>query len=140
MGLMCEGKAAIYLRVATTDQVAIDMQKEKVLRFAAAQGIVNPVCYADNGYNGLNLDRPGLSRLQADIFAGKIQTVIALDEMRIGRELLLVGEWMEGAKKMGVRILYLNSRDYSREDEIRKQLAEAIDRALSRRRKSFAKE
>ncbi len=136
---MCEGKAAIYLRIETTDQAAIDTQKEKVLRFTAAQGIVNPVCYSDYGYDGLNLDRPGLSQLLQDIFAGKIQTVIALYERRVGREYMLTGEWTEGTKKMGVRILFLDARDYSREDEIRKQLAEAIDRALSRRRNSFAK-
>ena len=44
--------------------------------------------YIDDGYSGINFDRPGFERMIEDIEAGKISTVITKDISRLGREFI----------------------------------------------------
>ena len=47
--------------------------------------------YIDDGYSGLNFDRPAFKRLIADIELGKINLVITKDLSRLGRNYLQTG-------------------------------------------------
>jgi DNA invertase Pin-like site-specific DNA recombinase len=51
--------------------------------------------YIDDGYSGLNFDRPAFKRLIADIELGKINLVITKDLSRLGRDYLQTGYYTE---------------------------------------------
>lgn len=51
--------------------------------------------YVDDGWSGLNFDRPDFNRMLDDIEAGKIDVVITKDLSRLGRDHLKVGHFTE---------------------------------------------
>jgi DNA invertase Pin-like site-specific DNA recombinase len=51
--------------------------------------------YIDDGYTGLNFDRPDFKRLLKDIEAGKINMVITKDLSRLGRDYIQTGHYVE---------------------------------------------
>lgn len=103
-----KGQAAIYCRVASKDDWAIERQLETMRNFAADKGYTDCAEYSDNGESGHTLNRPALSRLNADMSAGKIQTVLVMDTSRIGRGIALIVTWLEMAKALGVEVTSLN--------------------------------
>ncbi len=50
--------------------------------------------YIDNGYSGVNFDRPEFQRLIYDIESGKINCVVVKDLSRLGRDYISVGEYL----------------------------------------------
>ena len=98
-------KVAIYCRVASEDNLAIESQRESLCRFAAAQGHEDCTEYLDNGESGLSFDRPAFSRLHRDMLAGEIQAIFVLSISRIGRDLFSTMKWLNQAKVLGVEII-----------------------------------
>ena len=47
--------------------------------------------YVDDGYSGLNFNRPGFQRMIQDIQSGKINLVITKDLSRLGRNYIETG-------------------------------------------------
>lgn len=87
---------ALYERLSRDDEQCGDSnsivnQKQMLEEYAARNGFMNCVHYTDDGYSGGTFDRPGWKRLMEDIEAGLVQTVIAKDMSRIGRNYLEVG-------------------------------------------------
>ena len=117
-------KAACYCRVASPDKYAMQRQKEKLLRFARGQGIEGIVVFTDNGYSGLNFDREGFARLEADIGAGKIRAVITSDISRIARNYFLASDWVEKVEKAGVKLIFVNHPDNDLQSKIRHRLSD----------------
>lgn len=101
-------RVAVYCRVATADQLTLKAQKEALQQYAAQLGYERPLFYLDNGYSGLNLDRPAFLKLDADIQAGHIGTVIVRNIDRIGRNTLDVMPWIDKLTKMGIELLTLD--------------------------------
>mgnify|MGYP003701564603 FL=1 len=117
-------KVAVYCRVASPDKYAMQRQKEKLLRFAREQGIEGIVVFTDNGYSGLNFDRGGFARLEADIGAGKIRAVITSDISRIARNYFLASDWVEKVEKAGVKLIFVNHPDNDLQSKIRHRLSD----------------
>ena len=91
---------ALYERLSRDDEQCGDSnsivnQKQMLETYAAQNGFANCVHYTDDGYSGGTFDRPGWKRLIEDIEAGIVQTVIAKDMSRIGRNYLEVGYYTE---------------------------------------------
>ena len=87
---------ALYERLSRDDEQSGDSnsivnQKQMLEEYAARNGFTNCVHYTDDGYSGGSFDRPGWKRLMEDIEEGTVQTVIAKDMSRIGRNYLEVG-------------------------------------------------
>lgn len=73
--------------------------------------------YADNGFSGMNYNRPGFQRMMEDLRSGKIDCVIVKDISRFGRHFLLTSEYVERTlPKMGVRLICINDH-YDSADE-----------------------
>lgn len=51
--------------------------------------------YVDDGYSGLNFNRPGFQRMLQDIDNGKIDIVITKDLSRLGRDYIMTGQYTE---------------------------------------------
>lgn len=100
-----EKKTAIYCRVASADQLSLETQKDRLCGYAADNGYDNIDFYMDNGYSGLNYDRPAFSRLEADIQAGIVEAVIVRDVTRIGRNILDTVQWIERLRDKGIAFI-----------------------------------
>ena len=87
-------RCAIYCRVSTPGQLngsftSLDSQKGYCEAFVKSQAGKGWHCvpdeYADPGFSGTTLDRPGLKKLLADVDNGKIDTVVVYRFDRISR-------------------------------------------------------
>ena len=59
---------AYYFRAALqTDTLYLDNQMQKLLYHASQNGIATFALYVDNGYNGLNFDRPAFSLMHLGV-------------------------------------------------------------------------
>lgn len=102
-----ENTTAIYCRVARKDDEALASQESLLRRYAEKNGYENVTVYSDNGYVGLNYDRPAFKQLQADIKSGKIRTVLVKDISRITRNGFDLHEWVfkHQQEKFGVKLI-----------------------------------
>lgn len=64
-------------------------------QYAKEHGFLVVEIYVDDGWSGLNFDRPDFNRMLDDIEAGKIDVVITKDLSRLGRDHLKVGHFTE---------------------------------------------
>ena len=73
------------------EPVSIQTQKMMVEKYCRNNNFTIKEVYIDDGYSGLNFDRPAFKRLIADIELGKINLVITKDLSRLGRNYLQIG-------------------------------------------------
>jgi DNA invertase Pin-like site-specific DNA recombinase len=90
---------ALYYRSArkNTDTLNLDNQMQKLLCCAKARELSCFMLYADNGANGLALDRPAFNAMREDIGTGRISNIVVADVGRIGRGIMPVlqfDEWI----------------------------------------------
>ncbi len=80
-------RTAIYLRVSTLDQEkGLKSQERAIKQFTDQHSLPNIKWYKDR-VSGATTDRPAFNRLQKDIFAGKVATVVCWKMDRISRSL-----------------------------------------------------
>lgn len=77
------------------DSNSITHQKELLAEYANTHGFINYRFYVDDGYSGVNFERPEFKRLIADMENGLIGTIIVKDMSRLGRNYLMVGQYTE---------------------------------------------
>lgn len=77
------------------DSESIKTQVTMLTQYAKEHGFVVVEIYKDDGYSGLNFDRPDFNRMLDDIEAGKLDVVITKDLSRLGRDHLQVGHFTE---------------------------------------------
>ncbi len=88
--------AAIYCRLSQDDgdlgeSGSIQTQKSILTRYCKENHIAIGEYYWDDGWTGMNFNRPDFKRMMADIEDGKINTVIVNDLSRFGREYAEMG-------------------------------------------------
>ncbi|WP_373207060.1 recombinase family protein [Coprococcus phoceensis] len=110
-------QAAVYLRLSREDgdvadggkQVSnsIANQKELVFDYLKSHPEIEVVStYTDDGYSGVNFERPDFQRMLSDIREAKINCVIVKDLSRFGRNYIESGRYIEKIFPMlGVRFI-----------------------------------
>ena len=93
-------ETAIYCRLSLDDgslgkSGSIQTQKMMLEKYCRDNNFTIKEVYIDDGYSGLNFDRPAFKRLIADIESGKINLVITKDLSRLGRDYLQTGYYTE---------------------------------------------
>lgn len=93
-------KAGIYCRLSKDDlqegeSSSIVTQKSILLDYCAAQNYEVYKVYVDDGYSGLNFNRPGFQELLADVESGAINMVLTKDLSRLGRDYIMTGYYSE---------------------------------------------
>lgn len=78
-------RAALYCRLSKDDMLqgdseSIKTQKAMLTQYAKEHSFLVVEIYVDDGYSGLNFDRPSFNRMLDDIEAGKIDVVITKDD------------------------------------------------------------
>lgn len=92
--------AGLYCRLSRDDcqpgeSVSIGTQRSMLLDFCEENGYEVFNIYVDDGYSGLNFERPGFKCLLNDIEQGKINMVITKDLSRLGRDYIMTGYYSE---------------------------------------------
>ena len=90
--------ATAYARTSKddSDSSSIENQIELIRNYIKAIPDIHLVSEReDNGYSGIDFDRPDFREMMKDIEAGKINCVIVKDLSRLGRNYIEVGEYME---------------------------------------------
>lgn len=82
MGIL---RTALYCRLSKDDMAqgdseSIKTQKAMLAQYAREHGFLVVETYVDDGWSGLNFDRPDFNRMLDDIEAGKIDVVITKDD------------------------------------------------------------
>ena len=83
--------AGLYLRLSKDDEqqgesVSIGTQRSILNNYCVQQGFEVCKTYVDDGYSGLNFNRPGFQEMLEDIRLGLINMVITKDLSRLGRD------------------------------------------------------
>lgn len=91
---------ALYARLSKDDELQGDSnsivnQKNFLEQYAKEHFFSNTLFYADDGYTGVDFNRPQIQKLFQDVQAGLIGTVIVKDLSRFGRNHLMVGYYTE---------------------------------------------
>lgn len=111
---------AYYFRAALqTDTLYLENQMQKLLYHATQNGVAAFALYADNGYSGLNFDRPAFSLMQQDMKNGRLEKIVVTSLDRISRNSLDVIAFADCAAGMGVSLEAINgdhaALDWSRQ-------------------------
>ena len=100
---------AYYFRAAQQiDTLYLDNQMQKLLYHASQNGIAAFALYVDNGYNGLNFNRPAFSLMQQDMSDGRISKIVATSLDRISRYSLDVLAFADYAVSTGISLETIN--------------------------------
>ena len=91
---------ALYSRLSRDDELAgesnsITNQKAMLAEYAAKNGFTNIRHFSDDGFSGVNFERPAWKEMIAEIEAGRVSAVLAKDMSRVGREYLQTGFYTE---------------------------------------------
>lgn len=90
---------AIYLRVSTDiqaqDGYGLDFQFDAIKKYVQAYDIPNPVVFVDDGYTGMNEDRPAFQKLNQLMDAGKVKLIITYSLDRIGRTQMIILKFLK---------------------------------------------
>ena len=82
---------ALYERLSRDDDLAgesnsITNQKKYLEDYAQKNGFKNIRHFTDDGFSGVNFNRPGFQSLIKEVEAGDVETLIVKDMSRLGRK------------------------------------------------------
>lgn len=116
-------QAGLYCRLSKDDDqhgesVSIATQRSILTAFCLDNDYEICDVYIDDGYSGLNFERPGFRRLLRDVEAGRINMVLTKDLSRLGRDYIMTGYYSElYFPSQGVRYIALNDNFDSEKQE-----------------------
>lgn len=92
--------AALYCRLSKDDEscgesVSIGTQRSILTEYCQQHGYSIYKVYIDDGYSGLNFNRPGFKELLEDVERGAVNMVITKDLSRLGRDYIMTGYYSE---------------------------------------------
>ena len=94
-------KIGLYIRLSREDgdnleSYSVSNQRDILLSFIKdKKDFIYVDEYIDDGYSGSNFDRPSWNRLIRDINNKKLNTIITKDLSRMGRDYILMGNYIE---------------------------------------------
>ena len=124
---------ALYERLSRDDEMqgesnSITNQKKYLEEYAKAQGFKNIRHFTDDGYSGVDFNRPGFQSLIAAVEAGEVDIVCVKDMSRFGRNYLKVGFYTEIMfPEKGVRFIAINNGvDSANPSAARRKVADGL--------------
>lgn len=107
-------RAAIYCRLSKDDELqgesaSIANQRDMLETYCEKQGWEVVAVFQDDGYTGLNMERPDLKRMLKAIERKQVNLVVTKDLSRLGRNYLQTGQLIEDFfPRNGVRYIAMN--------------------------------
>ena len=115
MGKLNSYNACIYARLSRDDGDKLESdsiinQKALIRDFLSKHPEIHEVSEkTDDGYSGVNFDRPAFQEMMDDIRSGKINCVVVKDLSRFGRNYIEAGNYIERVFPfLGVRFIAIN--------------------------------
>ena len=108
------GKTALYCRFSKDDGFEQDSdsivhQKMLLERYAFENGYYDYTVFTDDGYSGVDFNRPAFIQMLQEIESGNIVRVIVKDMSRFGRNVTLVGQYIDYVfPKYNVQLISVN--------------------------------
>lgn len=92
--------AAVYCRLSKDDEqcgdsVSIETQKMMLTKYCLDNHLDIYDIYVDDGYSGLNFERPSFKRLINDLEQGRFSVVVTKDLSRLGRDYIQTGYYID---------------------------------------------
>ncbi len=116
--------ADLYLRLSREDgdkeeSDSITNQKALILEYLKSREDIRiHAVRVDDGYSGVNFDRPAFQQMLEDVRSGKVNCVITKDLSRFGRNHIEVGKYIEKIfPYLGVRFIAINDHYDSLESD-----------------------
>lgn len=100
---------AIYCRMAHENYEGIARQKQQLESYLQEKGISSYKVYSDNGFNGISMERPALTRLMREVERGHIGTLVITSISRLSRSLYGYGGIYNRLKLNNVELVVLES-------------------------------
>jgi resolvase, N domain protein len=105
-------KAAIYIRIATADQLSNDFQQEEMKRYAKEKGYDVAVVFPLVGVTGAETT-PYIEELKQTMIEQDIRKLLACNPSRVSRDPFLFMVIDEMFRKSGIELEYLPLFDIS---------------------------
>lgn len=105
---------ALYCRLSQEDEIkgdsnSIQNQRSILEKYAKDNGFENTKVFVDDGFSGVNFERPGFQEMMARMENGEIGALITKDLSRLGRNYIEVGQYTEIIfPRLGVRYIAIN--------------------------------
>ena len=105
---------ALYCRLSQEDSLAgesnsVTNQRKILETFARENRFTNLLFFVDDGYSGIDFNRPGFQKMLEEIEAGKVSTVICKDLSRFSRNSAMAGMYINFIfAEHGVRFIAIN--------------------------------
>jgi DNA invertase Pin-like site-specific DNA recombinase len=103
-------KVGIYARLSNEDtrdgdSVSIENQKLILTNYADKNRWEVVDYYIDDGYSGVNFDRPAIKQLLVDVQLGRINLVLVKDQSRFGRNVIEAGMIKQTFEDNNIRLI-----------------------------------
>lgn len=99
---MKNANIGIYIRLSKEDDISkvsnsVINQKQIIMEYIKKLDLegYNIITYIDDGYSGLNFNRPNFTQLMEDISQNKINLIVTKDLSRLGRNYIEVGKYLD---------------------------------------------
>ena len=123
MNLLTTYHAGLYCRLSKDDNqrgesVSISTQRAMLTSFCQERGYEIQGVFIDDGFSGLNFERPEFQRMLCEIENGNINMVLTKDLSRLGRDYIMTGYYSEiFFPSQGVRYIALGDNFDSAKSE-----------------------
>ncbi len=101
-------KVAIYCRVASKNRIEIKKQKEILKNYCNENNYEIYKIYIDNGYSGLDDNRPNYNKLLNDLKKNMFDTIIIRDMSRLGRSIIKLEKVIKLLENNNCNLICLN--------------------------------
>lgn len=101
-------KVAIYCRVASKNRIKIKKQKEILKNYCNENNYEIYKIYIDNGYSGLDVNRPNYNKLLNDLKKNMFDTIIVRDMSRLGRSIIKLEKVIKLLENNNCNLICLN--------------------------------
>lgn len=118
-------KVAIYCRVASKNRIEIKKQKEILKNYCNENNYEIYKIYIDNGYSGLDDNRPNYNKLLNDLKKNMFDTIIVRDMSRLGRSIIKLEKVIKLLENNNCNLICLNE-DFNSKNAVGKILLRCI--------------
>ena len=118
-------KVAIYCRVASKNRIEIKKQKEILKNYCNENNYEIYKIYIDNGYSGLDDNRPNYNKLLNDLKKNMFDTIIVRDMSRLGRTIIKLEKVIKLLENNNCNLICLNE-DFNSKNAVGKILLKCI--------------
>ena len=95
----------LYIRTANKNEYSIINQKELLKYYAKQHGLIIKKVFIDNGYSGINFQKPNFLKMVTYIKDNNIKNILIKDVSRLSRDIYKLILFLEKMKNIDINII-----------------------------------